>query len=397
MAVKRREWITAKGEERSAWVVDYYDSNKKRRLKTFKLKKDADAFSAGSRIQLLDGTHVADRASVTVEEAAKLWIEARTADGRERTTLDQYRNHANLHINPFIGQVRLNGLTVPSVRGFEETLRENGRSQALVRKILVSLGSILSDAQERGLVAHNPVRDMRVRRSSAADKSAKRAKKKLKVGEDIPTPEEVKLILRHLTGRWRPPVITALFSGMRSSEIRGLRWPNVDLDKLVVHVRERTDRYNETGRPKSASSDRSIPIPPMLAEELRAWKKHCPKSENALVFPNTEGGFLNHTQLTRDGWGVAQVKAGVSVPGKDRAGKPIMAPKYSGLHATRHFYASWCINRKRDGGLELPAKVVQERLGHSSIVLTLNTYSHLFPSLDTGEEMADAAAQFFGD
>ena len=49
---------------------------------------------------------------------------------------------------------------------------------------------------------------------------------------------------------------------------------------------------------------------------------------------------------------------------------------------TRHVYASWCINRETDGGLELPAKVVQERLGHSSITVTLDTYGHLFPRGD---------------
>ena len=73
----------------------------------------------------------------------------------------------------------------------------------------------------------------------------------------------------------------------------------------------------------------------------------------------------------------------------DRRGNPILRPKY-GLHALRHFYASWMINRKKDGGLELPAKKVQERLGHSSIVMTLDVYGHLFP--DTGDEFDELAA-----
>jgi integrase len=58
-------------------------------------------------------------------------------------------------------------------------------------------------------------------------------------------------------------------------------------------------------------------------------------------------------------------------PRRDADGRPLVTPKYTGLHALRHFYASWCINRKADGGLELPAKVVQHRLGHSSIVVTM--------------------------
>jgi integrase len=78
---------------------------------------------------------------------------------------------------------------------------------------------------------------------------------------------------------------------------------------------------------------------------------------------------------------VAQVAAGVV----DRNGRA----KYS-MHALRHFYASWCINRKADGGLELPPKSVQARLGHSSIVMTLDRYGHLFPSHDDGAELAAA-------
>ena len=56
----------------------------------------------------------------------------------------------------------------------------------------------------------------------------------------------------------------------------------------------------------------------------------------------------------------------------------------------RHFYASWCINRRADGGLELPAKVVQERLGHSSITMTMDVYGHLFPRGDNSAELAAA-------
>lgn len=74
----------------------------------------------------------------------------------------------------------------------------------------------------------------------------------------------------------------------------------------------------------------------------------------------------------------------------DDEGKPIMAAKYSGMHSLRHFYASCCINRQTDGGLGLPPKSVQERLGHSSIVITMDTYGHLFPSGDDGKELAAA-------
>jgi integrase len=68
--------------------------------------------------------------------------------------------------------------------------------------------------------------------------------------------------------------------------------------------------------------------------------------------------------------------------------------KYSGLHALRHFYASWCINRTADGGRELPPKDVQYRLGHSSIGMTMDVYGHLFPKRDASAE-EEAAEQAF--
>jgi integrase len=73
-----------------------------------------------------------------------------------------------------------------------------------------------------------------------------------------------------------------------------------------------------------------------------------------------------------------------------------MVAKYTGLHPFRHFFASWCINRKVDGGLELPAKVVQERLGHASIAMTLDVYGHLFPRGDDAAELAEGEKLLLG-
>src|SRR5262249_22024118 len=70
------------------------------------------------------------------------------------------KQHLDLHIIPFIGATKLNKLTVPAVRTFETTLRTNGRSPALTRMVLSSLGALVGDAQERGLALRNPVRGL---------------------------------------------------------------------------------------------------------------------------------------------------------------------------------------------------------------------------------------------
>ncbi len=114
------------------------------------------------------------------------------------------------------------------------------------------------------------------------------------------------------------------------------------------------------------------------------------KSDAGLVFPSTGGLVEHHKNIVERGIVPTVIAAGVTVDETGSDGETIKRPKYTGLHAFRHFYASWCINRRADGGLELPAKLVQERLGHSSITMTMDVYGHLFPRGDNSAELAAA-------
>ena len=182
MSVRKRTW-TSKGEEKTAWVVDYVDGQGARRLKTFQRKKDADTFAATAHVEVREGMHVADSVSATIADAGKLWVAAVERAGREQSTVDQYRQHLELHISPYVGSTKLTALTVPALRAFEEKLRDAGRSPVMVRKVLTSLSSLLADAQERGLVSRNVARDMRGRRGGGDRRAEKRAKGRLKVGD----------------------------------------------------------------------------------------------------------------------------------------------------------------------------------------------------------------------
>jgi integrase len=383
MSVRKRKWTTRNGEPREAWIVDYVDREGERHIETFAKKKEADARHAVVAVDVSAGVHVAPSKSVTVKEAGESWIKASEANKLERSTIKQYREHVDRHIVPLIGRMKLSDLNAQVVRKFEDTLREEGRSSAMVRKIIGSLGSLLADAQEQGLAARNAVRDLRRNRRRGKELNAeKRQKGKLKVGVDIPTPQEVKAILGHVKGRWRPLLITAIFTGLRASELRGLRWRDVDLKAGELHVRQRADRFNEIGKPKSAAGERVVPFGKLVSNTLKEWKFACPKSELDLVFPNGVGKVESLANIINRGLIPGQVAAGVvTKDGKAR---------YTGLHALRHFYASWCINRPTDGGLGLPPKIVQERLGHSSITMTYDRYGHLFPRGDDAKEL-DAA------
>src|SRR5258705_4344209 len=143
-----------------------------------------------------------------------------------------------------------------------------------------------------------------------------------------------------------------------------------------------------------------------LSTRRRAWigRPHCDPYQCWLPPRPKRRSKRCHVNIIQRGLIPVQIKAGVTVPvldefdkpTRDDEGKPIVTAKYSGMHALRHIYASWCINRKADGGLKLPAKVMQHRLGHSSITVTLDTYGHLFPLGDDGAELAEAERALLG-
>ena len=108
------------------------------------------------------------------------------------------------------------------------------------------------------------------------------------------------------------------------------------------------------------------------------WEGRAPaKHTQAPLAPVTDRGRLAVPALDDKG-----------KPMLDEGGKAIMAPKYTGLHALRHFFCSWCAARPQDGGLGLPLKTVQARMGHSTLAMTADRYGHLFPSQDDTEVLA---------
>jgi integrase len=379
MAVRKRRWITRSGEAREAWIVDYVDQRGERHIETYERKRDADARHAAVKVDVGKGVHTAVNKSITVSKAAAQWLEYVTGEGAERSTVEQYQRHVDLHIAPRCGNDKLATITAPRIEQLRDELVRD-LSRPMARKALQSLKAILKDAHRRGNVAQNVAAGVTVRKDKRAENH------KPQVGIDIPTPVEIEAIVNAAKGRWKPLLLTASFTGLRASELRGLRWRDVDLKKGEISVRQRADQFNEIGKPKSATGVRTFPLRPIVISTLREWKLACPPGD--LVFPNGSGGVENLSNVLQRGFHPAQIAAGVTVPvmdendkpKRDEDGKPVVQAKYYGLQPLRHFFASLCINRRADGGLELPPKIVQEWLGHSTITLTLDTYSHLWPT-----------------
>ena len=246
--------------------------------------------------------------------------------------------------------------------------------RALARKVMTSLKSVLKGSSRAHVAANGLI------------KRDKRKEPKLEVGRDIPAPKEIKRLVEAApNARSRALLLTVSLTGLRASELRGLRWSDVDLKGAELNVRQRADRFNQIGPPKSEASVRTLPIAPEAVAALRVWKLECPPNDGDLVFPTSTGQIEHHKNMLR-GLAPVMVAAGL-VDGEGE-------PKYA-LHAFRHFFASWCINRRSLGGRELPPKEVQTLLGHGSIVMTLDIYGHLFKRGDDTVELADASRALF--
>jgi integrase len=374
MSVRKRQWKTAGGEAREAWIVDYVDQQGDRHIETFERKKEADEYHSRVKVDVRKGLHVAPSKSPTVAEAADRWLAEVDGRGRERSTIGQYREHVRLHILPLIGNTKLAALSPDAVEGFRDQLLAK-LSRPLARKVLVSFQSLLKVSRYSHVGA------------GVSIKPDKR-KRRLEAGRDFPTTAEVSRLLNAAKGdpKRRAFLLIACFTGLRSSELRGLRWSDVDLKACELHVRQRADHYGTIGSPKSDSSVRTIPLDrDTMVPALMEWKVKCPPSE--FVFPAATGHSEHHASILR-GLLPIMVAAGVAKTGED--GEP--THKYA-LHACRHFFASWCINPKTRGGRELPPEEVQGLLGHSSIMMTMDVYGHLFPAKSDRAELSAAVAQ----
>jgi integrase len=160
MSVRKRVWITRRGETKEAWIVDY-SVNGSRHIETFARKKDADAREAQVTVDVGAGVHTPESKSITVAQAADDWISYVRGEGRERSTVEQYRQHVRHHIVPRLGSEKIARLTAPRINAFRDELIKS-MSRATAKKVLGSVKALLKDAKRRGNVAQNAAADVSI-------------------------------------------------------------------------------------------------------------------------------------------------------------------------------------------------------------------------------------------
>lgn len=373
------------------WRAAYTDGAGERRTKQFARKSDGEAWLVEVQHDVARGIHTPASISPTIKQGAALWIKRCNEKGLEPTTVICYEEHVDLHIVPFIGAKKASEFNVPMVNAFADQLRAAGRSGEMIKKIIGSLGAIFKEMRRRGLCSIAPTIGVDLDLPERDDPRPV-----------IPTKSELQAIIAGAAGRWRPVILTAIFCGLRASELRGLAWANVDLEAKQLSLTQRADAAHRIGKLKSKSAYRSIPCPPIVLNALREWKLACPKRDTGkkdangdpvkvldLVFPNGVGKVESHSNLLERGLHPILVAQKITEPVAaklvlDDAGRPKVAqlPKY-GLHSLRHACASLWI----ESGYN--PKQIQRLMGHSSIKVTFDIYGHLFADADADRRAAE--------
>jgi integrase len=359
--IVERKWRAADGTGRRGWQVDFVDQNGKRQRKQFQRRKDADAFLVTARAQVQVGTFTPDSTSATIGEACELWIQRATAEGLERSTIALYELQARQLLAVIDRDTKLSRLSrVRCEQARDQVLERHNRPTA--RKLVAALRMILGDAKRRGLIAVNVAADTTIA-------AGKRHKPKIKAGVDFPLPGEVRTMLEVAAPKAKALVALAALAGMRASELRALRWSDLELGQHpTVTVAQRADAWCAVGSPKSDTSRRSVPLGEVVTKALKEWRLAQPHGRALLFGTGTDRPDM-----------LGNLQKRLLNPLCESAG----VPRYT-WHSLRHYaISSWLA-----AGIDL--KTVQHWAGHATLKMTLDVYGHLIPRADDHQRIASA-------
>ena len=304
-----------------------------------------------------NGTLV-DENNITVGEWMDTWAECYTS-GVKSSTLDRYMQDIRVHIKPDLGQIQIQDLKLLTVQRFLKRCKDvKGLSEKSLKNIYLVLNKAMTRAQKDGLIKKNPCADAEIPMYETP-------KKEMRALKDDEVPQFLSMISGHPLENL---FYTALFTGMRESELLGLTWDCVDLEKGTIHLyrqlnqlRGRKGEYVFTTLKNK--QDRSFTIPPSV---VRAIKREKVKQSEAklrygtlyhndmnLVFTNDLGRHLctftvyNSFKRIVKAMGIPEVR----------------------LHDLRHSYATLAIQNGID------YKTISNNLGHATVAFTMDVYA----------------------
>ena len=355
----RRPKVTGSIYERDGVVIGQYEivtqeGKTKRKYVRGKDKKEVAAKLAKA-IAERDSGLVYDSENMTVGEYLGRWLDAIRGTLRERT----WRRHeeiARIHLEPSLGKTRLDGLSPLQVQALYRQKLDSGLSSRTVQMIHLTLHKALKQGVRWMLIPRNV--------AEAVDPPRPPAKEIRPL-----TADQVKVLLTAAKGdKLEALYVLAVSTGLRQGELLGLKWEDVDLQEGMLRVR-RTVFNGVVSAPKTARGNCSVRL---SKEAIRALRDHPRQSE--WIFCTRVGTSLSTHNVTNRSW------------------KPLL--KRAGLSDIRfHDLRHTCVTLLLTKGVH--PKIVQEMLGHSSISITLDLYSHVLP--DMQEKAVEAMDDILDD
>lgn len=329
----------------------------------FRTKTEAREAMADVQRRIADGEQVGR--SQTVGAYLDDWLAAKEHAGRRASTLAQYRLYVAQHIKPALGHVRLADLGAHHLDGLVESMRAAGKGLPTQHRVMACLSSALATAERRRLISHNPCRQVEL----PAERTPLRP---------VYDAAQLRRFLAHVADD-RLAALWRLYGavGLRRGEALALRWADVDLDAAELRV-ERSlgvvDGRLAWGPPKSERGRRTIALDAGTVAALRTHRAGqsaerlalgAAYADHDLVFARQDGAPLRPEWVTRRFHALTR-----------QAGLPSIH-----LHDLRHSAASLAL------AAGVPMKVVSENLGHSTLAVTANVYSHV--TSDVARQAAD--------
>jgi integrase len=352
------------------------DGKRRRRgVGGFKTKREAKAAEAEALRRIRDGVFVEPSRLTLGAYLTEMWLPSMNSQVRA-TTLGGYRHNVRAYIVPRLGDIPLQRLTTARVGAFYGELvasgGQHGRplSPKTVRYVHTTLRRALRDARADGLVVRNVAAQARPPRARRAEMHTWTA---AELGTFLASVREDRLYAAWL-------LLATL--GLRRGELLGLRWPDVDLTTGRIAIRNTlvmVDGKPAMAEPKTAKGRRSLMLAGQVLEAICAHRTHQAAERLSWGADYTDSGLVITTEDGRPMH--PETLSGLFIRQAKRAGLPPIR-----LHDLRHSVASILLAQG------VHPKVVSELLGHATISLTLDTYSHVIPSLHSEAAGVMAAA-----
>jgi integrase len=352
------------GRQKYAWEVRYRDPQRRDRSKTFRTKGQAEDFAAAIETDINRGQYLDPRlGKKTLGEWAREWLDARKKEIKPRTFMG-YEGILRTHILPAFGRTQMSKIRALDIQKFLGRMTATGLSRSRIRQTRQLLSMILNAAVDNGYIARNPVPRERLK-----GKEPKRDQHPLSF-------QEVHAVASAVPDRHRALIYVLAYGGLRWGEAAALRRSSCNPLRNRIEVREAVSEVNgglHYGPPKTHQM-RTVVIPEPVKEILAEhMAKYVAKKADSLVFTTEEGTHIWISSFRKNVWWRALDEAGVD--------------RVTTIKDLRHTCASLMHAAGRS------AKEVKEQLGHSTIAMTLDTYTHLF---DEGrDEAAEAMANHF--